>query len=335
MTATIRDVAQRAGVSIATVSRVMNDHPDVGAETRRRVLDAVDVLGYIAHGPARALATSQSQLVGVVLPAGVGRPEIMLTFFGEVIDSIARHLDEHGYDAVLLHNTPLHGHTSAERAARHRVDGLLYLGAFDDTPALPRSLACVALDANCAGPNRGAVVFDNADGIRLVVGHLYALGHRKLAYLGGPTSIRPALDRLEAFHAETDRLAIVPPADHVREGDWSAEFGYRETCAMLAGEEKPTAIVSAADVAAIGAMQAIRDYGLEPGRDIAVTGFDDLPAASLAHPALTTVRQDRERLGTVAVTTLFELLETPGEDGPQVRLPVSLVVRASSGGRVG
>jgi LacI family transcriptional regulator len=334
VTATIRDVAQRAGVSIATVSRVMNDHPDVGLDTRRRVLDAAGVLGYVAHGPARALATSQSQLVGVVLPVGVGRPEIMLTFFGEVIDSIARHLDEHGYDAVLLHNAPLHGHTSAERAARHRVDGLLFLGAFQETPGLPATLPCVGIDAHCAGPNRGAVVFDNADGIRLVVGHLYALGHRRIAYLGGPASIRPASDRLEAFRAETDRLAVAPPSDHVREGDWSAESGYRETCAMLAGAERPTAIVAAADVAAIGAMQAIRDYGLEPGRDVAVTGFDDLPAASLAHPTLTTIRQDRERLGAFAVTSLFELLETPGEEGPQISLPVSLVVRASSGGRL-
>jgi LacI family transcriptional regulator len=236
---------------------------------------------------------------------------------------------------VLLHNTPLHGHTSAERAARHRVDGLLFLGAFQETPGLPASLPCLSLDAHCSGPNRGAVVFDNVDGIRLLVGHLYALGHRRIAYLGGPASIRPARDRVEAFLAETGRLGIAPKPDHVREGDWSAEYGYRETCAMLAAEDKPTAIVAAADVAAIGAMQAIRDYGFEPGRDIAVTGFDDLPAASLSYPALTTIRQDRERLGAVAVTTLFEMLEAPGEDGPQVSLPVSLVVRASSGGRVG
>jgi LacI family transcriptional regulator len=332
VTATIRDVAERAGVSIATVSRVMNDRPDVGVDTRGRVLDAARDLGYVAHGPARALSTSRSQLMGVVMPPGVGRPEVALTFFGEVIDSVTRHLDDHGYDGVLLHSAS-HGHPYPERARLHSVAGLLLLGSVDpgDLAQVPPSLPCVGVDTRLEGPNRGSVIFDDVDGIRLSVRHLYALGHRRLAYLGGPTRLRPARDRLEAFLAEVASLGIEALPEHVREGDWSGEAGYREACAVLAaGAERPTAIVAASDLTALSAMQALRDFGLRPGEDVAVTGFDDLPMAAVGHPPLTTIRQDRERLGAAAVTALVELLDRPDEEGPQLVLPVSLVVRAST-----
>jgi LacI family transcriptional regulator len=333
MTATIREVADRAGVSIATVSRVMNDRPDVGVATREKVLDVARELGYVAHGPARALATSRSQLVGVVMPSsGIRhRPEVALTFFGVVIDSVSRHLYDHGYDAVLLHGRS-HGHGYAERAVRDALDGLLLLGSIDaaDFAEVPPELPCVGIDVECEGPNRASVIFDDGDGIRLCVRHLYALGHRRLAYLGGPPSFRPAAARLAAFHAETAELGIAPPDAHVRESDWSAEAGYREACSLFVDDERPTAIVAASDLTAIAAMQALRDFGLEPGRDVAVSGFDDLPVAALAHPPLTTVLQDRERLGAEAVTALVELMDHPGESGPQLVLPVSLVVRAST-----
>jgi LacI family transcriptional regulator len=335
MSATIRDVAERAGVSIATVSRVMNDHPDVGPETRERVLEAARTLAYRAHGPARALATNRSGLAGIVLPGGFGRPEVALTFFGEVIDSVARHLDEHGYEGVLLQGAGRHGHAYAARAERHRLDGLIGLGGNDPVQlaAIPPELPFVSVDAACTGPGRASVRHDDEDGIRLCVRHLYALGHRRLAFLGGPQRLQTAADRRTAFLAEVASLGVEPLPEHVREGDWSGESGYRETCALLAVGERPTALVATSDVTAVAAMQAIRDFGLEPGQDVAVTGFDDLPLASLVHPPLTTVRQDRERLGAVAVSSLVELIENPESEGAQVRLPVRLVVRASTGGR--
>ena len=317
MTSTIRDVADRAGVSIATVSRVMNDRPDVGAATRERVLDAARELDYVAHGPARALATSRSQLIGVVMPPGVTRPEVVLTFFGEVIDSVTRHLDLHGYDGVLLHSaSPGHGYF--ERVARHAMQGLMLLGSIDarDFDEVPRDLPCVGLDTDCAGPNRGSVIFDDADGIRLCLRHLYALGHRRIAYLGGPPVLRPAAARLHAFRSEAAALGVLPDDAYLRECDWSAEAGYREACALFVGDDRPTAIVATSDLTAVAAMQAIRHFGLEPGSDVAVTGFDDIPVAALAHPPLTTVRQDRERLGALAVATLVEMMDRPGDAGP-------------------
>lgn len=322
-------------MSIATVSRVMNDHPDVGDETRRRVRAAAEALGYAAHGAARALATSHSQLVALVTGDGVGRREIAQTFFGDVVDSVARHLDSHGFDAILLHDDPRRGHTYAERAARHAVEGLLFLGTTDPEriDSAPAELPCVGVETRCDGARRGFVIFDNVDGVRLCVRHLYALGHRQLACLAGPPTSRPAVDRLAAFHAETAALGLAVESDHVRATDFSGEAAYRETCTLLAGATRPTAIVAVSDVVAVGAMQAIRDFGLEPGRDVAVTGFDDLPLAALAQPPLTTIRQDRERLGEVAVAQLIELIENPDAPAPRVVLPVTLVVRASTGAR--
>jgi LacI family transcriptional regulator len=335
MTATIRDVAERAGVSIATVSRVMNDHPDVGTETRERVRSVAGELGYTVNGAARALATSRSQLIALVTGDGAGRRELAFTFFGDVIDSVTRHLDEHGYDAILLHDDPRRGHAYALRAARHGAEGLMIMGTTDPDriAAAPPALPCLGVEARCEGPNHGCVSFDHADGLGLCVRHLYALGHRQLAFLAGPTTVPSAISRRIAFLDETAKLGLAISPEHIREGDFSPETAYRETCALLAGTLPPTAIVAVSDMVAIAAMQAIRDFGLEPGRDVAVTGYDDLPIASLAYPPLTTIRQDRERLGEVAVSLLLELIENPGGPAPEVVLPVTLVVRASTGAR--
>jgi LacI family transcriptional regulator len=125
-------------------------------------------------------------------------------------------------------------------------------------------------------------------------------------------------------------LRLEPADELVRQGDFSSSSGYRETCALLALAEAPTAIVAASDLMALAALQAIRDSGLRPGTDIAVVGFDDLEAAALAHPPLTTVRQDRAELGTAAATRAIELVEAPEGSPRDTVVPVELVVRASS-----
>jgi LacI family transcriptional regulator len=135
---------------------------------------------------------------------------------------------------------------------------------------------------------------------------------------------------MAAFRRETDRLGLARSDEYVREGDFSSASGYRETCSLLALPERPTAIVAASDLMALAALQAIRDVGLEPATDVAIVGFDDLEAAALAHPPLTTIRQDRQELGTVAAERAIELIEDAEATPPPTVLPVELVVRASS-----
>src|SRR5919197_916270 len=171
---------------------------------------------------------------------------------------------------------------------------------------------------------------DHADGVRLALAHLYALGHRGIAHIAGALNTIAGAERVAAFRRETDRLGLAPNDDYVRQGDFSSASGYRETCALLALRERPTAIVAASDLMALAALQAIREVGLEPGRDVAVVGFDDLEAAALAHPPLTTIRQDRRELGTLAATRAIELIEDPDAAALATVLPVELVVRAST-----
>jgi DNA-binding LacI/PurR family transcriptional regulator len=166
--------------------------------------------------------------------------------------------------------------------------------------------------------------------VRLALGHLHALGHRVIAHLAGATNTSAGSERLEAFRREASALGLEIPEQLVRRCDFSSASGYRETCALLALDDRPTAIVAASDLMAVAALQAIRDAGLKPGHDIAVVGFDDLEAAALSYPPLTTIRQDRRELGTVAATRAIELIEDPEAAPQDTILPVELVVRAST-----
>jgi LacI family transcriptional regulator, galactose operon repressor len=322
---TIRDVAERAGVSIATVSRVLNDRADVSVETRQRVRDVARSVGYSADPAARALATQRTRLVGVVVGDNAGHRDLSLVFFGKVLAAISRRLAHAEYEALLQ---------AVDGSAQHRFDAAILIGVDGDDPLvadlLDRNVPLVGVDVRISGGRTAFVGSDHADGVRLALAHLYALGHRRIAHLAGAAHTVAGAERIAAFRREADRLGLGLSDDDVREGDFSSASGYRETCALLALPERPTAIVAASDLMALAALQAIRDVGLEPGTDVAIVGFDDLEAAALAHPPLTTIRQDRQELGTVAAERAIELIEDPDAAPPATVLPVELVVRASS-----
>ena len=322
---TIRDVAERAGVSIATVSRVLNDRADVSVETRERVREVARSVGYSADPAARALATQRTRLVGVVVGDNAGHRDLSLVFFGKVLAAISRRLAHAEYEALLQ---------AIDGGVQHRFDAAILIGLDGDDPLVAelsgRDIPLVGVDARISGGRSAFVGSDHADGVRLALAHLYALGHRRIAHLAGAANTLAGADRIAAFRRETDRLGLGLSDEYIREGDFSSASGYRETCSVLALPERPTAIVAASDLMALAALQAIRDVGLEPATDVAIVGFDDLEAAALAHPPLTTIRQDRQELGTVAAERAIELIEDPEASPPATVLPVELVVRASS-----
>ena len=322
---TIRDVAERAGVSIATVSRVLNDRADVSVETRERVREVARSVGYSADPAARALATQRTRLVGVVVGDNAGHRDLSLVFFGKVLAAISRRLAHAEYEALLQ---------AIDGGVQHRFDAAILIGLDGDDPLVAelsdRDIPLVGVDVRISGGRSAFVGSDHADGVRLALAHLYALGHRRIAHLAGAANTLAGADRIAAFRRETDRLGLALSDEYVREGDFSSASGYRETCSVLALPERPTAIVAASDLMALAALQAIRDVGLEPATDVAIVGFDDLEAAALAHPPLTTIRQDRQELGTVAAERAIELIEDPEASPPATVLPVELVVRASS-----
>ncbi len=322
---TIRDVAQGAGVSIATVSRALNDNGDVSEETRERGLQVARSVGYSPDPAARSLVTHKTGLVGVIVGDNAGHRDLSLLFFGKVLAAISRRLSQSSYDPLLLQPSDVR--------IEHRFDAAVLIGVDSDDPLVAglasRGVPLVGVDVRCAG--RAAYVgSDHAEGVRLALAHLHALGHRRIAHVAGAANTVAGSERLEAFRREAPALGLELAEELLRQGDFSSASSYRETCALLALAARPTAIVAASDLMALAALQAIRDAGLEPGGDVAVVGFDDLEAAALAHPPLTTIRQDRQELGTLAALRAIELIQDPDVTPQPTVLPVELVVRGSS-----
>ena len=323
---TIKDVAEQAGVSIATVSRALNDKGDVSVQTRERVRDVARSVGYSADPAARSLVTQKTRLVAVVVGDNAGHRDLSLVFFGKVLAAISRRLAQSDYDPLLLQ--------PGDVGLAHRFDAAILIGVDDDDPLIAdlasRDVPLVGVDVMCTGARAAYVGSDHADGVRLALAHLHALGHRRIAHLAGAANTIAGSARLQAFRDEVAALELDSSPELLRHGDFSSASGYREACALLALAARPTAIVAASDLMALAAMQAIRDAGLQPGPDVAVVGFDDLEAAALAHPSLTTIRQDRQELGTLAATRAIELIEDPDVIPRPTVLPVDLVVRGSS-----
>ena len=324
--ATIKDVAERAGVSIATVSRALNDKSDVSVATRERVREVARSVGYSPDPAARSLAGQTTRLVATVVGDNAGHRDLSLIFFGKVLTAISRRLSQSEYDPLLLQ--------PGDIGLDHGFDAAILIGVDGDDPLVERlasrEVPLVGVDVRCGRGRTAFVGSDHANGIRLALAHLHARGHRRIAHLAGATNTFAGSERLAACRRETAALGLDIPEELVRRGDFSSASGYRETCAVLALDERPTAIVAASDLMALAALQAIRDAGLQPGQDIAVAGFDDIEAAALAHPPLTTIVQDRRELGTLAAARAIELIEDPDATPEDTILPVELVVRASS-----
>lgn len=318
---TIRDVAERAGVSIATVSRVLNAKDDVSTVTRGRVQEAAAELGYSVDSVGRALSSQRTRLVGVVVGDNAGHRDLSLVFFGVVLSAISRRLAQLGYEPLLLQD--------ADAEGSHRFDAAVLIGVNEDDPIvldlIGHAHPFVGVDVRCGGDS-AFVGSDHANGVRLALAHLRALGHDRIAHIAGALNTLAGSERLAAFRSECPDQ----PEEYLRFGDFSSASGYREARALLALDRPPTAIMAGSDLMALAALQAIWESGRRPGRDVAVVGFDDLEAAGLAHPPLTTIRQNRHDLGTTAANRVVELLERPDSVERETVLPVELVVRSSS-----
>jgi LacI family transcriptional regulator len=328
---------------VATVSRVLNNYPDVAPETRQKVMAAIREQEFTPDRAARSLVTGRSQVIGVVLSTGVGHPDLQHPFFQEVLVGLKNALGGLGYDLLLFSVPAIENgfgpNRFLHRARHHRVDGVAVMGVDPDDAEireLVRSgLPCMAVDLDVHGGRTGHVTSDNVEGGGLAVRHLYECGHRKIGLIGGPAHTRPAVDRLLGYRRELQRLGLAYRPEYVREGDFYPESGHAAMLALLEQPDPPTAVFAAADLMAAGAFQAIAERGLSAPRDVAVVGFDDIQIAPLLQPSLTTIRQDKERLGGATGEALARLIEDPDLEPPVITVPVELVVRASTAGRRG
>lgn len=334
---TIRDLAKRAGVSVATVSRVLNNYPDVSEETKTRVLALVQELNFRPSNAARSLVTRRSNIIGVFFLQDHTNSMILHPFFQEVIVGFKRAVGSKGYDLLFFTSqTPRDGQfTYQERCRHHQVDGVVLMGVNRTDPQMVdltnSGIPCMSVDADILGSRAGYVISDNKGGALQAVRHLITLGHKRIALINGHPISRPRHDRLIGYREALDAAGLPYRPEYVKEFDFTWQHGYESMQLLLDLPEPPTAVFAAADLIAMGAIKAIRERGLHVPEDIAMVGFDDIEVASMVHPALTTIRQDKEEMGRVAGEHLVRLIEDPGFTPPIVQLPTELVIRESCG----
>jgi len=325
----IRDVARAAGVSTATVSHVINKTRFVSDEVRARVLEAVESCGFYPNAHARSLASGRSQIIGLLIS------DIANPFFPELVKSIEAAAFEHGYDVVLANTNYDPERTShyVRRLIERKVAGVALMTSELD-PALVRELArrevpVVFLDPRETGPLMSDLRVDYETGIEEAIRHVVSLGHEDIAVIGGPSHLRSAARRLEAFRASMGRYLPDAPL-RIHQGDFKLAGGRRAAREILEGSERPTAVITANDMMALGAMAEFRDAGLEIPRDISIVGFDDIAFAALANPPLTTVCLPRDELGRRAVEALLETISHPEQQRGDVSIPTHLIIRSST-----
>ncbi len=325
MAVTIRDVARAAGVSISTVSRALSSPDQVAEETRLRVQDAARTMSYRPNRAARGLITGRTGSIGLVVP------DLENPFFGSICKGVQARARSMGY-AVFIGDTDEDPAVEAEviRSLVKQVDGLILCSARGSDQALERFAAESRLVlVNRRVGDLPSLTFDNGEGLRILLRHLIALGHRRIAYAAGPStswSDRRRSDAFRAFAAEAADLELIEL------GNFPPVFAGGIQAGDLAIASGATAVMAFNDLVAVGVLDRLRQRGVRVPHDISVTGFDDVPISSLASPTLTTVNFPRIQMGRASVDLLIGELDGRSEEGHPVReMAVTLVVRESTG----
>jgi LacI family transcriptional regulator len=332
MSATIKEVAREAGVSVATVSRVFNDKGPVREETRRRIVEVAERLRYTPHGAARSLITKETHTVSVLLP------DIHGEFFSEVIRGIDSTAHGSGYHLLVAssHNDRVEI-KALLRAMRGRVDGLIVMSPDVDAQTLeanlPESLPILLLNCLVDGTAFDSINIDNYGGAFAMVRHFAGLGHRRITLIKGAPKNYDARERLRGYRDAVTALALDGSPELEIEGDFSEEAGYRAGLRLLAMPWRPTAVFATNDAMAIGCLYGLREAGVRVPEDLALAGFDDIPIARYMTPPLTSVSVSIANLGARAMERLLSSVKA--RNAHQRRhetLPTTLVVRGSCGG---
>lgn len=329
MSRRMEDVAKNAGVSVTTVSHVMNKTRFVAPETRKRVLNAIRELSYYKDAHARRLASGRSDFFGLIVS------DITNPFFPEIIKSFESAALDRGFELMLCNTDydPRRTEHAVRKMIENKVRGVAVMTS-EFSPELERELvsqrvAVVFLDQEDVQPYISQIKANYARGIFEAADHLYELGHRSLAYIAGPQTLRSAVIRRKAFEDAMRQhgldAGITLPGDHRVEG------GEKAAEAILKHSPLPTAILCSNDLTAIGAMTALERAGAGVPGDVSVVGFDDIYFARIAQPPLTTISLPRDRIGALAFEALRKCLRSKSKAGAEYVVETQLVVRNSTG----
>jgi LacI family transcriptional regulator len=330
---TIFDVARKAGVSSATVSRVANNHPNIKPATRQRVEAAMESLGYVANLRARGLAGGKTNVIGLLVD------DLDSSYIAQVAQGIDRSVSAHGYDVMLA---TMHMRHSERRYIHHLfnglVDGLIVLLASGFEPYLKevaeRDLPVVLIDH---APTTEAPVVKSANsaGTTAAIEHLVALGHKRIAFITGFLDVASARERLGSYEAARIRFDLDADPDLVRPGDFLAGSGAQAAQELFDLARPPTAIIASSDAEALGVMEVARERGIDVPGEVSLIGFDDIPEARYMNPGLTTVRQPMGDMGRTAAEILIDAMAGDAMPVASIELPTELIVRGTTGPAIG
>jgi DNA-binding LacI/PurR family transcriptional regulator len=326
----MKEVAERAGVSVTTVSHVINKTRYVSPETRKLVLQAARELNFYKDAHARRLATGRSDFLGIVVS------DIENPFFPEIIKNFEAEALKRGFDLLLVNTNydSRRAETAVRRLIENRVRGVAVMTS-ELASTLTEELSAnqvpvVFLDLGSPGAYVSNLRVDYSQGISEAMQHLHDLGHRDIRFVAGPRSLRSARIREEVFLTALRHWGL--PSDQIIEGNHKIDGGLAAGRAVLTGDNLPTAILCSNDLTAIGVIQALEDGGLRVPEHVSVVGFDDIHISSVLRPSLTTVNLPRNRLGKLAFEALRKMLKTKCRRGRIYTVETHLVVRNSTAG---
>lgn len=324
--ATIHDVAAAAGVSVATVSKAVNGRYGVAPDTVQRVLTAVADLGYESSLVASSMRARQTGVVGVLVAD-------FEPFSAEVLKGVGAALRDSRLDLLAYSGSRQVSSEGWERRSLSRLSGTLVDGVIMVTPTVVNVSAdvpVVAIDPHTGPADLPTVESDSFAGARHAVAYLISLGHRRIGFVAGRPDLRSSMLREGGYRRALDDARIPFDTTLVGVGSYDQDISREAATRLLRRHDRPTAVFAANDVSALTVVRVAHEHGLCVPRDLSVVGFDDVPDASQATPALTTVRQPMQRLGAEAVTLLLELMGGGTPEQTHLRLPTALVPRATT-----
>lgn len=328
----IRDVARRAKVSTATVSRTINQVATVDAQLAKRVWKAINELGYYPNRSARALVSGRSRVFGLIVS------EITNPFFPEIVQTFETLAVEQHYEILLtstIHD-PKRMELAVRRMIESRVDGVAILTFGMEDYLLDhlrfRNLPLVFVDIGPKAPRVSNIRVDYADGIRQAVQHLAALRHERIGFITGPLHLRSAVARRDAFEASMREIGLLARPEYVVEGNHRLDGGREALPALSRLSKPPTALICSNDMTAIGVMRAAFELGIRVPENLSVIGFDDIRMAEFLIPPLTTIQMSQSELAKLAFEALLKEVkrETPLPEGSEYILKTRLVLRSST-----
>ena len=323
---TIDEVARDAGVSVATVSKVLNGRDGVAAGTSRRVREVIERLGYESSLVASSLRSRRTNVIGILVAE-------FEPFSTEILKGASQAITGTGYELLAYSAAGRPGSGAGwERRYLSRLGGTLIDGAVLVTPTVVDSgddIPVVAIDPHTGPTGMPTVDSDNLAGAVLATEHLLRLGHRRIGFLAGRPDLESSRLREQGYRRALAAAGIRPDPELVRVGDYRRESAHAPARELLSLPDRPTAIFAANDLSAIGTMEAALSLGLSVPGDVSVVGFDNVPESALTSPPLTTVHQPMHQMGSEAIHLLIQLMTGSGERGAHVRLPTGLVERSS------